>query len=177
MLVQVNPATTALIGASVALKQITVRTWVEADRPAIVALNAELQEHERALRPSRRPGGDMAEAHLTALQDRLNDDGEDGALFVAILDEQVIGFATCVLTEDPLEQDPAEVVIEDMVVTAAMRGLGAGRAFVRAIEGFAASRGVRRMTLSALVSNRAALAAYHSLGFERVLITLERYLD
>ena len=152
-----------------------IRPWRPADRPAVLALNAELQDHERAVRPSRRLGAEMTEAYVAGLERRLASGEEDGALFVAE-DEgaAVIAFAACFVGEDALESEPAEVVIEDLVVAAGARGRGIGRALVGAARDFARERGVRRIVISALVANADAIAAYRALGFRPLYTRLER---
>ena len=54
----------ALEGLAAMLK--TVRRWRPQDRDAVLALNAELQEHERTRRPSRRPARDDRGIHRRA---------------------------------------------------------------------------------------------------------------
>lgn len=156
----------------------TVRPWRPQDRDAVLALNAELQEHERARRPSRRPGPEMTEEYVTALAAQLAQKGEDGALFVAeAVGGDVVGFASCFVDEDELEQDPRLVRIEDIVVAEAARRQGIGRALVAEACQFATRRGIRRVELSVLTVNTDAAAAYRALGFQPVLLTLERWLD
>ena len=153
----------------------TVRLWRPADRPAMLALNAELQEHERGLRPSRLPGAAMTEAYVAELERRLAARDGDGALFVADGEEgQVVGFVACLVDKDVLEVEPAEVVIEDLVVAAGARRRGVGRALVEAALGFARERRVRRVVVSALVVNEDALATYRALGFRPLYTRLER---
>ena len=155
----------------------TVRPWRPQDRDAVLALNAELQEHERARRPSRRLGLAMTEAYIAALEAELARKAEDGALFVAeARGGGVLGFVTCFVVEDELEQDPRHLRIEDLVVAVAARRRGIGRALVAAACGFARQRAVRRIVLSVLTVNAEAEATYAALGFPPALVTLERWL-
>ncbi|MFL5336776.1 MAG: GNAT family N-acetyltransferase [Geminicoccaceae bacterium] len=156
----------------------TVRAWRAQDRDAVLALNTELQEHERALRPSLRPGPAMTEAYVTALEARLARVGEDGALLVAEgPGGQVLGFATCFVDEDELEREPRLVRIEDVVVARAARRQGIARALLAEASRFAGRHGIRRVVLSVLALNAEAAAAYHAAGFRPVKLTLERWLD
>ncbi len=154
-----------------------VRPWQPGDRAALLALNAELQDHERKDRPSRRPGAEMTEEYVTALETELARKGEDAALFVAeSRDGAVLGFVTCFVVEDELEREPRQVRIEDIVVAAAVRRRGIGRALVAAAVRFANERRVRRIVLSVLTVNAGAAATYEALGFKPVRLTLERWL-
>ena len=152
-----------------------VRPWRPADRLAVLALNAELQDHERALRPSRLPGAEMTEAYVAGLESRLVGGSDAGALYVAEDGEgSVIGLVACFVDKDALEVEPAEVVMEDLVVAAGLRRRGVGRALVEVALGFARERRVRRVVVSALVVNEDALATYRALGFRPLYTRLER---
>ena len=61
-------------------------------------------------------------------------------------------------------------------MTGAARRQGVGRALVAAACDFAHERGVRRVVLSVLTTNAEASATYAALGFQPVLLTLERWL-
>lgn len=151
----------------------TIRPWTVADRDAVVALNAELQEHERAIRPSRAPGAEISERYVTRLARRLEKAGAGGALLVAELDGHIVGFVACYLDEDELEVDPRELVIGDLVVTTTARRRGVARMLVSAARAFAVERGIRRLTISSIAGNEMALRTYRALGFKEALVTLE----
>lgn len=156
---------------------MTIRPWTAADRDAVVALNAELQEHERAIRPSRRLGAEMSDGYVGRLERRLGEAGAGGALLVAELDGRVVGFAACFVDKDELEIDPREMVLEDLVVTAAARRRGIARMLVSAVGSFAAERSIHRLTISAITGNEAALGTYRALGFTEAVVTLEMPVD
>jgi ribosomal protein S18 acetylase RimI-like enzyme len=153
----------------------TVREWVpERDRPAVLALGVELQEHERALRPSRRRGEEMVGEYLARIEAHLADPGRDGALFV-VEDERgaVAGFLACSAEEDLLEEGRGEVVVQELVVAAGARRRGLARALVDAARRFARERGIERIVVSSLAENEEAQAAYLALGFRPALVTFE----
>ena len=155
----------------------SVRPWRPSDRPAVLALNAELQEYERQIRPTRRLGPEMTEPYVTETERRLAAKGDDAVLLVAEDDAgAVIGFATCYLLESDLEQEPREAVIEDVAVAAPARGRGVGRALIEAACRFARERGAVRMELSVLTGNEVAAAAYTAMGFVPARQTLELQL-
>ena len=151
---------------------LIIRPWRADDRPAVLALNAELQEHERALRPSRTPGAEMTEGYIGRLEARLDDEAQDGALFVAEEDGRVVGFLCCFVDNDVLERVPREVFITDLVVTAAAQRRGVGRALVGAVRAFARDRGITRLVVTVLEVNEGAAAAYRALGFRPAARTL-----
>lgn len=154
-----------------------IRPWRPEDRPALEALNAELQEHERALRPSRRPGLAVTAAYIAELVRRLGDDEAEGALLVAEEAGDVVGFLACFVGEDILEADRREVVIEDLVIAAGRRRQGIGRALIEAARDFARSRAIRRLVVSVLTVNDDAVAAYRTLGFRPAFLTLEQKVE
>ena len=154
-----------------------VRPWLPRDRAALVALNAELQEHERALRPSRRPGPEMSEAYIAELERQVAAKGDDAALFVAEdRDGRVLGFVSCFVDVSVLEQDAREMRIEDVVVAAPARRQGIGRALIEAAFAFAGQRDVRRVEITVISENHDAAAMYLAMGFTPARTTLERRL-
>jgi GNAT superfamily N-acetyltransferase len=153
--------------------EITVRSWSRADRAAVIALNAELQDYERGLRPSRRPGAEMSESYVAGLEERFADPGEEGALYVAEVDGKIIGFATCFVGADELEMATEEILIHDLVVAAEARRRGAGQALIAAVRRFASERRITRVVVSVLTINEAASAMYQAIGFQPATVTYE----
>lgn len=120
---------------------MTVCVWRPDDRP-VVALNAELQDHERVFRPSRRRGEEMTEGYVAGLEEELDDEENDGEVFVAEEEGRVVGFVVCFVDEDQLESEPGEVVINDLIVTADARRRGVGGAAFCGRARHLAGRGV-----------------------------------
>jgi GNAT superfamily N-acetyltransferase len=150
-----------------------VRRALPDDRAVLLALNDELQEFERALRPSRSPGNAIAAKNLDRTERELVRKPKDGALFVAEQAGEVVGFVTCFLGEDFFEAVREEVQIRDLVVTASARQSGAGRALLDAVRQFARERDVQRVTVGVLQANAVAMAAYARLGFQPMYVFLE----
>lgn len=153
-----------------------VRPWVPGrDRAAVVAMNAALQEHERARRPSRRPGAAMAEAHTADTERVLDEAGEAAAalLVAEAPDGRLLGFAVVVEERDGLEAEPREARLRDLYVAPEARRAGVTRALVDAARAFARARSVRRMVVTALLANAEAVAAYRALGFRETFVEFE----
>lgn len=86
------------------------------------------------------------------------------ALLVAERAGVVVGMVTAQLVVSTAEGAPSALV-EDMVVAARERGHGAGKALLRALEGWAAARGATRLQLLADRDNAPALAFYARMGW------------
>ncbi len=86
------------------------------------------------------------------------------AVLVAERAGRVVGMVTAQLVVSTAEGAPSALV-EDMVVDAPWRGLGAGRALLEAIEAWALERGATRLQLLADRENAPALAFYGRMGW------------
>ncbi|MBP5858863.1 GNAT family N-acetyltransferase [Marivibrio halodurans] len=161
----------------------TIRDATEADRPTLTRFMAALQEVERALHPSRRPGAAMAADHLDHLLGKVADhlgccliaeaSGEEGGAAIAFL----IGF----VEEDEghyLTVDyAAPAHISDLYVVVDWRGRGVAEAMMEAAEAHFRALGVRRMTISYVAGNEPAARAYEKRGFAPYLQTLVKPLS
>ncbi|WP_372806802.1 N-acetyltransferase family protein [Pontiella sp.] len=96
---------------------------------------------------------------LDLLLDRPNT-----AIFVAERKEQVIGMCTVQIHVSTAKGREVGVV-EDVVVDIAHRGKGVGSALLRALEDWAAERGLARLQLLADRDNHPALGFYRRQGW------------
>ncbi len=103
-----------------------------------------------------RVGRVLGHAANTVFAARMRE-GRDG-------ERRILGLLTLVHVELPTGP---EARIEDVVVDDAARGLGLGRALVRAALGAAASQGARYVDLTSAPRRVAARQLYQSLGFEQ----------
>jgi hypothetical protein len=99
-----------------------------ADLVVIERLNRQLQEYERRLRPTRRPGRLLPRSYVEGLF--RNDRRNTGRLFVAATGTPVVGFLACLLEPDVLERDALRLRISDLVVVAAWRRSGVAAALI-----------------------------------------------
>ena len=91
------------------------------------------------------------------------------ALFVAGTGEDLVGTLTLVWYDVPSGR---KAWIEDVVVDAAARGQGVGRALVLAARDFAAQIGADRLLLTSNPRRTAARALYRKCGFNEAETTL-----
>lgn len=91
------------------------------------------------------------------------------ALFAARRAGRIVGLLTLVWYDVPSGR---KAWVEDVVVDAAARGAGAGRALVEAAVAHAAGIGAARVLLTSNPSRTAAHALYRSTGFEEAATTL-----
>jgi GNAT superfamily N-acetyltransferase len=93
------------------------------------------------------------------------------ATLVAVRDTNVLGLAT-VHAHDALNRDEPAVQLTLLVVGAAARGSGAGRALVAAAEAWAERQGAQRLVVTTALHRAGAHAFYERLGYS---LTGKRY--
>lgn len=99
-------------------------------------------------------------------------DSPDTVLYIARLDDRIVGSLTLALYRIPTG---TKAWIEDVVVSAAARGHGVGEALNRAAIAEAAHRGAKNVSLTSRPSREAANRLYQRLGFEPYHTNLYRY--
>lgn len=127
------------------------------DLPALANLLTELFALESDFAPDR-------EKQLAGLRLVL-DHPELGRLFVLRVDGAVAGMANALVTVSTVEGGRV-VILEDVIVSASLRGGGLGRRLVEHVFAWARDQGMTRVTLLADRNNPAALAFYARLGFQ-----------
>jgi GNAT superfamily N-acetyltransferase len=139
---------------------------VRADVDALVELLDQLFELEADFRPD--------EARQRRGLALMLEEPERRAVLVAERAGAVVGMVTAQLVVSTAEGAPSALV-EDMVVDAPWRGLGAGRALLEGIEAWARARGATRLQLLADRENAPALAFYARMGWSGTrLVCLRR---
>ena len=127
-----------------------------------------------------RPAADGDSAALTDLLDQLGYPATPGvmparlqrllsnhnaAALVAVRDGRVIGLATMHIIS-PLNRAHDVAWLTTLVVDAANRGTGAGRALVKAVEAHARMHGCERLTVTTHEDRSDANAFYQRIGFQ-----------
>ncbi len=99
-------------------------------------------------------------------------DAPDSVLFMARLDDRIVGSLTLAFYRIPTG---LKAWIEDVVVDDSARGQGVGEALSRAAIAEAAHRGAKNVSLTSRSSREAANRLYQRLGFEEYETNLYRY--
>lgn len=96
----------------------------------------------------------------------------DSTLFVASVDDQIVGSATLVLTHIPVG---LKAWIEDVVVDQSMRGRRIGELLTQAAIDKAEAANTRNINLESRPSREAAHRLYNRMGFEVRETSVYRY--
>lgn len=143
--------------ATRSVRNVTIRAYRPSDHNACRRLWAELIEHRRALygEEQRAPEtGAGFEEYLTQLN-------LSGMWVAEHVEQGVVGFVGLMLEGRAGAVDP-------VVVTAALRGAGIGRALLAKVAEEAGRRGLTRLTISPSARDAAALRTLHKAGFATV---------
>ncbi|MGB3633779.1 MAG: GNAT family N-acetyltransferase [Rubrobacteraceae bacterium] len=92
-------------------------------------------------------------------------------LFVAVLDDETIGFISGDLREgSPTFHPKTWASVDDVYVTARYRSLGVGRALLENVESWARDKGASGISLQVAAANKRGRDFYGRLGFREVSI-------
>lgn len=158
-------------------KAPAIRLATDDDREGIVALIHELNLFEAELSSDRRTDLAAAEECYAAMIARIAGDG--GALIVAADGAALMGILalTFVVDEPFVRPDLRRYgLVTDLVVAKEHRGGGIGRMLLQEAEARTRASGLKRLQISALTANRAALEAYESFGFAAHMVTMAKDL-
>lgn len=156
-----------------------IRPYQPADHDAVIALVRELQSYEAQYFDRMIPPDEIGPWYVErVLADCLKD---DGIILIAERDAAVVGYAS-VFTAMSSEDERDEVTyhygyVGDLVVTAADRGSGVGRALLNACEARVRAAGVRWLRIGVLANNHRAREVYGAAGFRDGHVLMEKLLD
>lgn len=92
-------------------------------------------------------------------------------LFVAVLDDETIGFISGDLREgSPTFHPKTWASVDDVYVTPQYRSLGVGRALLENVESWARDKGANGISLQVAAANRRGRDFYDRLGFREVSV-------
>lgn len=137
-----------------------------------------LQEYECALHDSRLDAAASADPYLAWMLRQIAQ--QDGLCLAAFLEGTFIGFVAGWVErqENPAETEDSATFgyISDICLLPKWRGRGFSRPLLLEMERYFAKKAVRRLRISTLAANDAALAAYRGVGFHPYEVTLEKVL-
>ncbi|MFZ1428382.1 MAG: GNAT family N-acetyltransferase [Geminicoccaceae bacterium] len=149
----------------------SIRDATPADEAVLLEFLHALQEAERVLCPSRRPGHEVDRLCYRQLL-------ESGVqVLLAEEAEQAIGFVAGKLAVDGDELQQAawrpHGHISDLYVVPAWRGRGAARLLLEAMSSRLRTMGAKRLRIAVLSVNQAAIKTYRRFGFEPFRMSLD----
>jgi GNAT superfamily N-acetyltransferase len=156
---------------------VVVRPAGVDDAPAISALYVEIADEvvERESRVRHVPDQEGVRARYEA---RVQE--PDRAVFVAVVDGSVVGFADVALirtVDEATYHTPGiDVYVEELIVTASTRRVGIGRSLMGFVEAWAKQAGARMATLDTHVSNGGARDFYAAIGYRDIGVILAKNL-
>lgn len=158
------------------MEGILIRPAEAADHANLKEGLIALQEYECALHDSRLPPQATTEPYLAWMLRQVQ--AFDGLCLVAYQGDVFIGFIAGWVerAENPAETEDSTTFgyISDICLLSRWRGLGLSGPLLAAMERHFASRAVKRVRISTLANNQAALAAYRAAGFAPYETVLEK---
>jgi ribosomal protein S18 acetylase RimI-like enzyme len=151
-----------------------IRPFRDVDADAVLQLIAELQDAVTPLDESLPRGADMAPRYYAQTMEACRQ--EAGAIFVAEIDGDVVGFVV-VLTRVPFTSADGPsgeyAFITDLAVSAPWRHQGIGARLLSTAEDAARRNGAREIRLEVLVGNP-ALDLYRRVGLRDYAVTMRK---
>lgn len=156
---------------------IQVRAYDPAcDRAAVRALVIQLQDDERALHPSRRPGESVADDYMPWLEASVRE--QQGDILVAEAAGRVVGYTSYWIEVDICPEELPESnrhgYIQDLCVDRDWRGQGIAGRLLAAAEQALSGKRLTYLRLGVLANNAPALSAYAKQGFAPYEIVMEK---
>ena len=143
-----------------------IREYRPEDEPQVEERFIELQEFERRIEPRRIEGKLVAPKYLQYMFERCAQ--TQGRVFVLEDDKRIAGFVSvwAKVKVNGLVNEESEVAyISDLVVAAAYRGQGWGRALLERAEDYARAQGAAMLSIGVLAENTGARKLYNDFGF------------
>ena len=150
-----------------------IREYRSEDGEQVELCFIELQEFERRIEPRRVKGEVVAKRYLQHMFDKCIE--TEGKVFVLEAERRVVGFVSLWLKMkvNGLINEEAEVAyVSDLVVTAAYRGQGLGRALLQHAEDYARAHDATTLSIGVLAENTQARKLYNDFGFREKTVGL-----
>lgn len=159
------------------LSMVLIREYRPEDRRQVEECFVELQEFERRIEPRRVEGKIVVQKYLQFMFDKCAK--TEGTVFVLEDDDKVVGFVSvwAKLKVNGLVNEESEVAyVSDLVVIAAYRGRGLGRALLQRAEDYAVAKGATTLSIGVLAENTGARKLYNDFGFRENKVELMKPL-
>ena len=158
---------------------IDIRPYQASDVPSILTLLAQLQAVELAYQPARKSAPAVGANDIWEETTKFLADGKADVL-VASAEGKVIGVGIgyeTVSGDQSLALAARRVgYVSDLVVDAAWRGKGIGRAVLQDLMECFRKRGLKTARIGAIIENQGAIRLYQEMGFSQVSVAMERPL-
>ncbi len=154
-----------------------IREYEDRDFEQVADCFVELQEYERCLDDFLVEGRAVARRYLAYMFSRCAE--TEGRVFVAEEGGRAVGIVSVRSRVRPRmieEKEYEYAYVSDLVVLAAYRGRGLGRALLERAEGHARSCGAKILRIGVLARNEPARGLYRSFGFEERVIEMTKAL-
>jgi ribosomal protein S18 acetylase RimI-like enzyme len=160
-----------------ALPEISIERYTETDKEALIAGFADIQEVERALSDTRRPGNEMAEEYFEQITKEVAE--KSGAIFMAKSGGKTIGFIACWIEHeaDPIRTSESNTFgyISDAWVSPELRDRGLFGKLNAEVENYLKQfPEVHFVRLNVVAGNERAQAAYAKMGYAPEQITMAK---
>jgi len=152
---------------------VLIREYRPEDSQQVEECFIELQDFERRIEPRRIEGKSVSKKYLQYMFDKC--DQTQGKVFVLVANDKVVGFVSvwAKVKVNGLVNEESEVAhISDLIVAAAYRGQGWGRALLQRAEDYALSQGATILSLGVLAENTQARRLYNDFGFRESHVEL-----
>jgi ribosomal protein S18 acetylase RimI-like enzyme len=155
----------------------TIRPYRPEDRPEVERCFAELCDYEHVLDKFTLPGEPVAAPYMDWLLVECAQN--QGAIFVAEIDDQVVGYASMyVRRDDDITVSLNEYLyVNDFIVNATYRGQSIGSALLARAEAYAREIGQKVLKLHVLANNDPALSVYRRFGLQPYVLSMLKELD
>ena len=152
------------------MSQVQIRVAVREDIPALVALNADVQQHHREAEPELYCVPDPV-----AVAAWFGDVLGTHEILIAERGTEAVGFAVfSEVRRDASTFSHARKCLLVDQIGASVRRSGVGRALLEAVHAIAAERGFSDVELEVRAVNDSAIAFYMALGYAPVKIRMRR---
>lgn len=152
-----------------------VREYETSDEAALRKCVIELQDVEREIYSKTAEGAAIAQPYIEYLVEICS--ANRGKIFVVEQNGRVAGYSAVQIwnNSEELHEEPyAYAYISDLVVLAACRGRGLGRALLQAAEYYAKHQGIDILRIGVLAGNKPVRRMYENYGFNEHKVVLEK---